>query len=272
MTATTTSPGMRQWIGAVLRYRSEHPESLRILDTIERLLDRPYRTHALVRGEPGTGKEGLAKALHAAMHPGDAPFVSIAAAGREARHVADDLFGTAARPGAVERAAGGSVYLDEVATLSGELQARLAAASRGRFTRESDREERRCDVCLLAATDYDVRAMLADGRFKHDLFYRLARIELTVPPLRERPGDIPRAAIWIGNRILERRGEHRRLALESEAEKGDLVLTHDAAQALESQSWMGNFRELDAVMERALMLYGRGDQITDAEIAAALRV
>lgn len=266
------SVGFRQWIGAVMRYRAEHPASARILDTLDRLLDRPYRTNALLTGEPGTGKEGLAKALHAAMHDTpDAPFVEVATRGRNHDELAVELFGSGSRAGAIERAANGTLYLDEVAVLPGEIQARLCDVLRGRFTRRDDPILRTSAVSLVAATDHpDLRALVRTGVLRHDLFHRLARIELEVPPLRERPGDVPRAAVWIGNRVLDKHGDTRRLALVGEAEPGDVVLMADAAQLLEAHPWPGNFRELDAVLERALMLYLRGNVLGAAEIRAAL--
>lgn len=266
------SVGFRQWIGAVMRYRSDHPASARILDTLERLLDRPYRTHALLTGEPGTGKEGLAKALHAAMHESQsAPFVEVATRGREGHELEGELFGSGSRPGAIERAAGGTLYLDEVAVLPGEIQARLCDVLRGRFTRRDDPILRTPAVCLVGATDHpDLRTLVRTGELRHDLFHRLARIELEVPPLRERPGDVPRAAVWIGNRVLDKHGDTRRLALVGEAEPGDLVLMDDAARLLEAHSWPGNFRELDSVLERALMLYLRGNVVGADVIRAAL--
>ncbi len=259
------------WMGAVMRYRSDHPSSVRILDTLERLLDRPYRTHALVRGEPGTGKEGLARALHAAMHPsGDAPFVKIPSGGRDPAILSRHLFGTVDHPGALDRADGGTVFLDEVATLPREVQARLAPALRGKFRRDDDEAPRECDVVVIGATDHELGKLVQEDGFRHDLFHRLARIELTIPPLRERTGDVPRAAVWIANRLIRSFGEERSVSLAPDADDDDLVLTREAVDALEAHSWLGNFRELDQVMERALMLYRDGDEITAESIKLAL--
>jgi DNA-binding NtrC family response regulator len=259
------------WMGAVMRYRSDHPSSVRILDTLDRLLDRPYRTHALIRGEPGTGKEGLARALHAAMHPGvDAPFVKIPSGGRDPAILSRHIFGTTEHPGALDRAEGGTLFLDEVAMLPREVQARIAPALRGKFRRDDDEAPRDCDVIVIGATDHELGKLVYEGTFRHDLFFRLTRIELTIPPLRERTGDVPRAAVWVGNRLLRSFGEERALSLEGDADPEDLVLTRGAVGALEAHGWLGNFRELDQVMERALMLYREGDEITAESIKLAL--
>ncbi len=262
---------MTDWMGTILRYRSEHPASVRILDVLERLLDRPYRTHVLIHGESGTGKEGLARALHAAMcSEGKAPFVKIPSGGRDPAILSRHLFGTPTAAGALDRAEGGTLFLDEVGTLCREVQARLAPALRGRFRRDDEEAQRSCNVVVIAATDHDLVTLVREGAFRHDLYHRLARIELAIPPLRERAGDIPGAAVWIGNRLLASHGLQRRLALEGESESGDVVLGRDAVEALTAHQWPGNFRELDLVMERALMLYRDRDRVTADHIAAAL--
>lgn len=259
------------WLGALGRQRSSHPESVRILDILERLLDKPYRTHAIILGEPGTGKEGLARALHSAMHPrANAPFVKVQSGGRDPETLCHLLFGTLRSPGAIDRAEGGTLYLDEIATLDREVQARLAPTLRGRFRRQDDEQPRPCNIVMITATDQDLREQVDRGTFRHDFYHRLARVVVRIPALRERPGDIAPAAIWIANRLLDQNRVGKHLALEGESEPGDIVLASDAIALLAAQQWRGNFRELDVVVERALFLYRDGDVLTADVLRAAL--
>lgn len=264
-------PGFRDWLRLVLMYRAPHAQSRAILDVVERLLDAPWVTHVLLHGEPGTGKEGLARGLHQAMHPGgDAPFVKMPTGGRDPAVLAQHLFGTRERQGAIARAEGGTLFLDEVATLPREIQARLAPVLRGRYRRNDDEAPQPCRVCVMGATDHDLAARVAEGAFRHDLHHRLSRIELTIPPLRERADDIPGAALWAGNRLLENHGRTPNLVRADDAEAGERVLTEGALEVLRAHPWPGNFRELDRAMERALFLYATGQQVTADDVRAAI--
>ena len=183
------------------------------------------------------------------------------------------LFGTRERRGAVGRAEGGTLFLDEVATLPREIQARLAPVLRGRYRREDDEVPQPCQVTVMGATDHYLQPLVAEGSFRHDLFYRLSRIELTIPPLRERSDDVPRAALWAANRLLQEAGESVRVRAEGEdREDGDLLLDAGACQVLRNHGWPGNFRELDRVMERLLFLNARPPTLDQDAVRAALGI
>ena len=265
------------------RLGSPHPSVRHILDVIEHLQQRPYATNAIIGGEPGTGKEGLAYTLHDLMHPDGGPVVTVSTAGRDEADLADELFGAAPRvkgerpsDGAVADADGGTLVLDEVIGLSAKLQRRLLEiAKRGAFHREGEARERRTQVSLIAITDGNLAAEVTAGRFRHDLYHKLGRLDLVLPPLRERPEDVPGAAAWMANRVLTDRG--RAATVELEPEKGEppidsdsILLSRDAIEMLRRHRWPGNFRELEIVIERALLLYSDGKQITGRDVTRAL--
>ena len=266
----------------MVRLASPHPSVRYVLDVLERLKARPYATHAIIGGEPGTGKEGLAHTLHELMHGEAAPLVSVSTAGREENLVAEELFGAAPRhkgerptDGAVGEADGGTLVLDEVIGLSPQLQRRLLdVVKRGRYHREGDSRERRSQLTVFVITDGNLRAEVSAGRFRHDLYHKLARLDLVLPPLRERPEDVPTAACWMANRVLKTRGREANVELESARAAdgtGDVVVIRkEAIETLRSQRWPGNFRELEIVIERALLLFGDGHQITAADVTRAL--
>lgn len=264
------------------RLASKHPSVRHVLEVIERLQARPYATNAIIGGEPGTGKEGLAFTLHELMHPEEAPLVSVSTYGRGDDEVAEELFGAASqhkgdRPtnGAAGQADGGTLVLDEVVGLSPPLQRRLLElVKRGAYRRQGDDRVRRVQLNVFVITDGNLAAEVAAGRFRHDLYHRLARLDLILPPLRERPEDVPAAALWMANRVLAERGRSPSVELEpaqgGEPREGAVLFRKEAIAALSHQRWPGNFRELEIVVERALMLYGDGLQVTAADVARAL--
>jgi DNA-binding NtrC family response regulator len=264
-----TVRGVSQWIRIVARYDSSHPDVARVIDTLERLQDHPYKTNALLVGEAGTGKEGLAKALHAAMYgDGRAPFVPVHAVGRDPDALRRELV----EGGLLAEADGGTIFLDEIADLSGETQLLLTRALR-KGTFPTRRGMQRISVTIVACTERDLEGMVHRSEYRHDFFYRLARLVLRLPPLRERPADVARAAIWIGNRVLQRHGKKGALVAAGEPpEPGDVVLTAGAVDALSAHAWPGNFRELEAVLERALLLHGAGAEVRTEHVKSALDV
>lgn len=258
------------WISALGRMSPSHPDMARILHVVERLQDQPYRSHALFLGEPGTGKEGLARLLHRLMHPEGGPQISLHLVGCPAEQIAQQL------AKAWDQARGGSLILDELLALPATVQRQL---------HESLSEQRLADprsVVVLAQTDGDPMRAVSAAALRHDLLYKLGRIVLAVPPLRERPADMAHAALWTANRILKNRGltkvaelldETRPQMPISEPEiRSILQVTSTALEALSRhpRGWPGNFRELEAVMERAILLYCDGEVLRDTDVVRAI--
>jgi two-component system response regulator AtoC len=264
------------------RLASQHHSVRYVLDVLKQLQARPYATCALIRGEPGTGKEGLALTLHELMQGQDAPLVTISTAGRPEDDVAAELFGTAPhkkgdRPtdGAVADADGGTLVLDEIIGLSAGLQRRLLDLVRdGSYQREGESRERHVQLQVFAISDGDVAAEVRAGRLRHDLYYKLARLDLVLPPLRERPEDIPAAVRWMARRVLLRRDRPAQVALEAEGaappEGTNLLVSREAIDVLGRHAWPGNFRELECVIERAVLLYSDGTRLAARDVERAL--
>jgi DNA-binding NtrC family response regulator len=272
-------PAAARWIGALIRVSSPHPAMGRILDVVERLSENPYRTNALVWGEPGTGKGGLARALAQLMAPGR-PFVRLDVAGFPEDAALAALCGSGDQPGAAEQANGGYLAIEEVIGMPVRVQeALLRLFKTGRCRRQGADTDLpdRLQVGAIALCDEDVGKAVAAGRLRHDLYWRLARVSLWLPPLRERPEDLAPAAIWMGNRILATAGVPLELRSTEDLahappteRRRALELAQSAVDELRAHDWPGNFRELEATIERALLLYRRSSCITGDEIRIAL--
>jgi DNA-binding NtrC family response regulator len=285
-------PAASRWIAMLIRMTSGHPAMTRILDVIERLSDRPYRTNFVLLGEPGTGKEGLGRALAHLSRP-DGPLVRYDVSGFPEDEALGALCGQGRRGGVAEAADGGTILIEEAAGLGPRVQAALLRLLKtGRCERrgaatingggsdddEPDADKRkRFDVRIIAMSDRDLPAEVVSGSFRHDLYYRLARVVLWLPPLRERIDDLGPAAIWMGNRILRAAGVHQELMAAEEFQHatpeekaGAIVLESSAIRALEAHAWPGNFRELESVLERALLLYRQGASLGSDEVIASL--
>lgn len=271
---------------------STHVAMTRILDVIERLSDRPYRTNFVLLGEPGTGKEGLGRALADLSCP-RGPLVRYDVSGFPEEDALVILCGSGRRAGVAEVADGGTILIEEAAGLGPQVQATLLRllktgrcerrgvaavdAAVDEDARNNGTKIRRFDLRIVAMSDRDLPAEVAAGRFRHDLYYRLARIVLSLPPLRERKDDIGPAVIWMGNRILRAAGvklellgaEDFRQATPDERARA-IALDSAAVRRLEQHTWPGNFRELETVLERALLLYRQGGTMGPGEITAAL--
>jgi transcriptional regulator with GAF, ATPase, and Fis domain len=219
----------------------------------------------LILGETGTGKELVARALHERSHRHKGPFVAENCAALPAELMERELFGhvkgafTGAdqdRPGLLELASGGTLFLDEVGDMPPALQSKLLRALQEQTIRRVGATDTiALDLRLVAATHRDVRAMVARGEFREDLFFRLAAVELRVPPLRERPGD----AVLLARHFVQRHAE---------AHGRSLRLSPAVEQALADHPWPGNVRELEHVIARAALLCD-GDSIEDAQLPLA---
>ncbi|HVZ72355.1 MAG TPA: sigma 54-interacting transcriptional regulator [Polyangia bacterium] len=261
---------------------ASHPALTTILEVVERLQEAPYRTNAVLLGEPGTGKEGLARALHHLMggsSNAEAPLVRLDVAGFTDEDALAALIGRDGRAGAAQRADGGTLLVEEVAGLGPRTQAallRLLKSGHVDKTAGKPGEYHRVRVNAIAMSDGDLMGEVREGRFRHDLYWRLARLVLTLPPLRERPDDLGPSAVWMGNRILRAAGLPGELVLttdlgrlEPEEAERAVELTDGAIRALAGHDWPGNFRELEAVLERALLLHRKGRALTaDAVLRA----
>jgi transcriptional regulator with GAF, ATPase, and Fis domain len=206
----------------------------------------------LITGESGTGKEVVARAIHEASPRAEAPFVSINCGALPAELLESELFGhvkgaftgaVAAKKGLFQVAVGGTVFLDEIGEMPPAAQVRLLRVLQERTIRMvGGTEEIPVDARVLAATNADLAAMVAEGRFREDLFYRINVIPIHLPPLRDRPEDIPVLADLFARRYAADLG--RRFA----------GFEPDAMTALESHDWPGNVRELENAIQRAVAL------------------
>ena len=222
----------------------------------------------LLLGETGTGKELIARAIHARSPRRERAFIKVNCAALPASLVESELFGhekgaftgaTSSKPGRFELAHEGTLFLDEVGELAGDVQAKLLRVLQdGEFERVGGVQAHKVDVRIVAATNRDLAKAMSEGRFREDLFYRLAAFPIQLPPLRERPEDIPMLA-W---EFVHRRGPELGRRIER--------ISDEAMRALASYAWPGNVRELGNVLERALILSKGPDlRIDDAFPAAA---
>jgi len=207
--------------------------------------------NVLIHGETGTGKERIARALHAWSDRARAPFVAVNCAALPPSLLESELFGhergaftgaTARRSGRFELAADGSVFLDEVGELALPLQPKLLRVLQEReFERLGGTRLLRANARVIAATNRDLRAMTREGAFREDLYYRLNVVPIRVPPLRERKQDIPMLARHFADAAAKRL---RRVIDPLPARVLDGLLQHE---------WPGNIRELENVLERAVI-------------------
>jgi DNA-binding NtrC family response regulator len=212
----------------------------------------PTKASVLLLGESGTGKERVAQALHHHYRGGHSPFLAINCASLPRDLLEAELFGAtkgsytgavADRPGLVEQASGGTLFLDEIGDLDRALQPRLLRFLETRRARRlGARTDYAVDVRIITATNIDLRAKVASGQFREDLYYRVAEITLELPPLRARPEDIPLLC---------------RQFLAEAADRHDKVVTSmepALLQQLQAWHWPGNIRELRSTVERLVIM------------------
>jgi DNA-binding NtrC family response regulator len=235
------------------------------MQPVLRLMERvgPSDANALITGEHGTGKEVVARWLHAASARAGRPLVTVNLSGLAEGVFESELFGhmrgsftdaKTDRVGRFELADGGTLFLDEIANLSLSQQSKLLRVLQtGELERVGSSKTRRVDVRVLSATNADVAAEVAAGRFREDLLFRINTIELRLPPLRERREDIPLLAMhFLGDYAARYR-------------KATAKIHPDAMRTLLAYGWPGNVRELAHAIERAVLL-AEGDAVRPADL------
>jgi DNA-binding NtrC family response regulator len=244
---------------------AESPAMRRVLEIVQRVA--PSDANVLVRGENGTGKGVLARALHAASRRAAKPIISVNIGGLSDTLFESELFGhvkgayTDARQdrmGRFELADGGTLFLDEIANIGLAQQAKLLRViENGEFERVGSSQTRRADVRLISATNAALEQEVQSGRFRQDLLFRLNTVSITIPPLRERREDIPALAAHFLDRFARR---YRK----------DISGFHATAlRAMLEHPWSGNVRELEHAIERAVLMtsgsvIARGDLALEA--------
>jgi two-component system nitrogen regulation response regulator NtrX len=227
----------------------------------------PTDGRVLIRGESGSGKELVADAIHRGSPRAGRSFIRINCAAMPPHLIEDELFGhvrgaftdaRTAKAGLFEEAHGGTLFLDEIGDMPLELQGRLLRVLEdGRVRRLGETRDREVDVRVVAATHTDIEAAVAAGRFREDLYFRLAHLPLLVPPLRERAGDVP----LLFDRFLEHYWRHHRMRPRR--------VEPDVYPILEAYPWPGNVRELRALAEQ-LVVFG-ADPVTVAQLPERYR-
>src|SRR5579883_3480140 len=244
-----------------LKQRYAFPNIVGKSERMLRLLDQvaPSRATILLNGETGTGKELIAKAIHAHSPRADQMFVPVNSGSLPSELLESILFGhvkgsftgaIASRKGLFETANRGTIFFDEIGTIGPEIQVKLLRVLQDReFMPLGSNESVRVDVRIIAATNSDLRKLVEEGKFREDLYYRLNVISLHLPPLRERKEDIPLLVEHFFNRYCR---ENEKF-LNSEG-RSVLSFEPEAMQILMEHNWPGNVRELENTVERAVVL------------------
>ena len=238
------------------------PAMQEILSTVGRAA--ASRATVLIRGESGTGKELVARALHEQSDRAAGPFVPISCAALSETLLESELFGheknaftgaAAEKKGRFELAHGGTLFLDEIGDISGAVQVKLLRVLQQReFERVGGTRTIKVDVRVVAATNADLEQLIKDGKFREDLYYRLQVIQIVMPPLRQRPEDIPLLAAQFLHKF--------------NAENGATVesFSAEAMMHLLSYPWPGNVRELENVVERCVVMADSHARVIGADL------
>jgi DNA-binding NtrC family response regulator len=229
---------------------AESPAMKSIMNVVQRI--GPADANVLITGENGTGKEVIARSLHAVSARAAKPLVSVNAGALAEGLFESELFGHVRgaftdaktdRVGRFELADGGTLFLDEIANVPLNLQAKLLRVlETGEFERVGSSKTRKVNVRVLSATNADLRTDMSEGKFRRDLMFRLNTVEIHLPPLRDRREDIAPLAEHF---LRQHRERYRR---------DRMVFTPQALEALRQHSWPGNVRELDHIIERAVLM------------------
>ncbi len=235
---------------------------LRILDLVTQVA--PSRATILITGETGTGKELIAKAVHANSSRSDQMFVAVNSGSVPAELLESALFGhvkgaftgaIASRKGYFEVANKGTIFFDEIGTVSQDTQSKLLRVIQEReFMAVGSTETTKVDVRIVAATNSDLKRLVEEGKFREDLYYRLNVINLALPPLRDRKEDIPRLVEHFFTKYSKENEKFLEADGKAGEQKSSLKFDADAMQFLMDYNWPGNVRELENAVERAVVL------------------
>jgi two-component system NtrC family response regulator len=225
----------------------------------------PSEATALIKGESGTGKELIARAIHYNSPRSKGDYVAVNCSAIPENLLESELFGhkkgaftgaVADKVGKFELSSGGTIFLDEVADLRFDLQGKLLRVLQEKeIERVGDPRPIKIDIRVIAATNKDLEALLAEGTFREDLYHRINVVPITLPPLRERRDDIPLLVHHFKNKFSE----------------GECRVEPEALAALKSYPWPGNVRELENVMERSLLLRKDRDRLSAEDLPDHIR-
>lgn len=241
------------------------------MQSVFKIIGRVSRSEAavMITGESGCGKEVVARAVQRYSLRSNKPFVAINCAAIPESLLESELFGhekgaftgaTAMRVGRFEQCDGGTLFLDEIGEMPMHVQTKiLRVLQEGEFSRVGGNETLKTDVRIIAATNRNLEKEVEVGRFREDLFYRLNVVRVHLPPLRERPEDIPLLARFFVDRLAKKRNNPR------------LRLSEDAYALMESYNWPGNVRELENTIQRATVL-ANTDVLTSRDIPLGLGI